>query len=149
MNGKLKIPTLALLKKSQCENVALAPKKSEKPFNKLTFHLRFNASNQTYFHIGELLFPSVASSKSTLNQNTLLESFSKIPFLRALPQNELIDEYTHFHRLMLLSINRNEDPNVKDILWATKCCFSTFTEAALQSILSPTNSVAAKCFCSK
>ncbi|KAF5300630.1 hypothetical protein FQA39_LY11091 [Lamprigera yunnana] len=103
---------------------------SAKSFDKLSLHMKLNTTNQAYFHIGQLFCPSVAASMTNLNQNTIL------------PQNELIDGHTHFHPLMLLSISRNEDPNVKDMLWATKCSFPTFADAALQSIWSPTSSVA-------
>lgn len=123
-------------------------KANEKGFNKLTLHMSLKDTNEAFLHIGQLFNPSIAAS-FTMNPSVLSESFSKIPFFRTGKQSDYIDGYTHFHRLILQSIQRNEDPNVKDILLATQCCFPSFAKAALQSIWSPTNSVDAERFFSK
>ncbi|EOB13052.1 hypothetical protein NBO_225g0001, partial [Nosema bombycis CQ1] len=118
----------------------------EKSLNKLSKHMNLNETNEAFFNISQLFSPSVAVSSSTLNISALLDSFSKIPFFHGIPQIELVDGYSNFHRLIRRSIALNEIPNIEDILLAVKLNFPSFAEAALQSIWSPTNSVDAERF---
>jgi hypothetical protein len=46
---------------------------SEKSLNKLSLHMRFDETNEAYYHIGQLFCLSVAAYMAILNQNKLLE----------------------------------------------------------------------------
>ncbi|CAH0719244.1 unnamed protein product, partial [Brenthis ino] len=55
-----------------------------------------------------------------------------------------------FKELNMFTANvKKQNPNVKDILLTTQCCFPSLAKAALQSIWSPTSSVDAERFFSK
>lgn len=88
--------------------------------------------------------PSVAAATPTsaMDPNLTLESFSKIPFFKDIPQDELMDGYTHFHRQLLKMVETPVD--VLQILVATKCCYPRFAKASIQSQSSPVNSVDAE-----
>lgn len=119
---------------------------AQKSLDKLSSHMRSNPTNDSYLHIGKLFCPSVAAAVTTssLDTNSTLESFSKIPFFRDIAQDELLSGYAHFHRQLVNVVQQETPVNVMQILLASKCCNLRFANAAIQSIHSPVNSVDAE-----
>lgn len=142
--------TKSILSNGNCEidqeHSIMLKTAAQKGLDKLSAHMKSNPTNEAYQHIGKLFCPSVAAAvpTSSMNTNLILESFCKIPFFKDIPQDELMDGYTHFHRQLLEVIKQETPVDVVQILIGTKCCYPSFANAAIQSLFSPVNSVDAE-----
>ncbi|CAH1115285.1 unnamed protein product [Psylliodes chrysocephalus] len=118
---------------------------AQKSLDKLSSHMRSNPTNDSYLHIGKLFYPSAAAvATSSLDTNSTLESFSRKPFFRDLPQDEPLSGYAHLHRQLVNVVQQETSVSVMQILLASNCCYLRFANADTQSLHSPVNNVDAK-----
>ncbi|CAH1111532.1 unnamed protein product [Psylliodes chrysocephalus] len=100
---------------------------AQKSLDKLSSHIWFNPTNDSYLHIGKLFCPSVAAAvtKSSLDTNSTLESFFRILFFRDIPQDELSNGYADFHRKLVNVVQQETPVNVKILLPEVRECSYT------------------------